>query len=203
MRCTTLKLRGGPVSEQTRSGSAAAESRSAAPVRGGQPVVGPPRNDGIRAYFRNSLYDGGVSRVVGLVVAWLAFGLIRFVMPVPDGMTPAGKATLAVVVWACVMWVFEAVPVGVTGLAIPMMLVMAGVFTDPAKALAGFTQQEIFLALSAFILAAAMHLTGLDRKLAGGLLSKLRIKTATGACVGMSITNTLLAFVMSGVKLCR
>jgi hypothetical protein len=59
------------LSEQTRSGSAA-------PVRGGQPVVGPPRNDGIRA-IRNSLYGGGVSRVVGLVLAWLAFGLILFV----------------------------------------------------------------------------------------------------------------------------
>jgi hypothetical protein len=60
------------VSEQTRSGSAAA-------VRGGQPVVGPPRNDGIRAYFRDSLYGAGISRVVGLVLAWLAFGLILFV----------------------------------------------------------------------------------------------------------------------------
>ena len=67
------------MSEQTRSRSAAPESRTAAPVRGGQPVVGPPRNDGIRAYFRNSLYGAGISRVVGLVLAWLAFGLILFV----------------------------------------------------------------------------------------------------------------------------
>ncbi|MPZ70815.1 MAG: sodium:cation symporter [Actinobacteria bacterium] len=152
----------------------------------------------MRGYFRANVQqtEGGISQVVGFVAAWMAFALILFVMPLPDGMTAAGKATLAVVVWACLMWITEAVPVAVTGLAIPMMLIMAGAFTMPKQALSGFTQHEVFLALAAFIFAAAMHLTGLDRKLAGGILSKLRVKTATGASTGMFLTNCVLAFII-------
>ena len=60
----------------------------------------------------------------GFVGAWLAFALILYVLPRPGGLSPAGQATLAVMVWACVMWITEAIPVGVSGLIIPMLLAM-------------------------------------------------------------------------------
>src|SRR5581483_11420869 len=71
----------------------------------------------------------------GFLGAWIAFFLILYVLPLPeltglDGkvsvLSPAGRAVLAVVVWACIIWISEAMPVGVTGILIPVLLVLTG-----------------------------------------------------------------------------
>src|SRR5262249_11558498 len=64
--------------------------------------------------------------IAGFAGAWLAFLLVLYVLPKPAGLAYAGQATLAVMVWACVMWITEALPVGVSGLLIPMLLAMTG-----------------------------------------------------------------------------
>ena len=51
---------------------------------------------------------------LGFIFAWVVFFGIMLFMPQPDGLTLQGKATLAVVVWASIIWVSEAIPVGIT-----------------------------------------------------------------------------------------
>ncbi len=138
-------------------------------------------------------------RYIGLLAAWVLFSAIRWGLPTySHGFTAAGRATLAVVVWASILWVTEAVPSGVTGITIPAMLLVSGALHGVANALAGFTQQAVFLALSAFIFAAVMRLSGLDKKLALFILRKLRVRTVTGASVAMYLTNCVLALIVPG-----
>jgi len=66
------------------------------------------------------LAGGSPARTLGgFIVAWAAFFLILYVIQIPeivgiDGtasvLKPAGKAVLAVVVWACIIWITEAMP---------------------------------------------------------------------------------------------
>ena len=67
-----------------------------------------------------------VKTLIGFFFAWAVFFFILWIMPLPEGMSHAGKSTLAVLAWATTMWITEALPVGITGLIIPMLLVMGG-----------------------------------------------------------------------------
>ena len=57
--------------------------------------------------FRDNIAESGRNPATvlgGFALAWGLFFLILFVMPTPAGLSPAGKACLAVVVWACITW---------------------------------------------------------------------------------------------------
>ena len=132
----------------------------------------------------------------GFVVAWAAFFLILWVMPTPEGLSVAGKAALAVVVWACIMWITEAIPVGISGMLIPMLLVMSGAVKGFPKAASGFTTPVVFLCLAAFIFAAVMQAAGLDKRIALGLLHKLKAKTVNGVIWTMFAANMVLSLII-------
>ena len=88
---------------------------------------------------------------LGFLAAWAAFFLVLFVLPQPEGLSLAGRATLAVVAWAAVIWMTEAVPVGVSGILIPALLVLAHAVTPFSKAASGFATPVVFLCLTAFL----------------------------------------------------
>ncbi|MBI5379548.1 MAG: DASS family sodium-coupled anion symporter [Nitrospirae bacterium] len=134
--------------------------------------------------------------LMGFFGAWAAFFLILYLMPLPTGMTPAAKATLAVVVWAGIMWVTEAIPVGVAGLSIPMLLILSGSLAKIKEAFDGFTTHVAFLCLAAFIFAAVMQAATLDRRIALTILAKIRATSVGGIIWGMFATNVALAFVI-------
>ncbi|MHB1145814.1 MAG: SLC13 family permease [Thiobacillus sp.] len=132
----------------------------------------------------------------GFIAAWAAFALILWVMPAPEGLSVAGKAALAVMVWACIMWVTEAIPVGISGMLIPMLLVMSGAIDKFPKAASGFTTPVVFLCLAAFIFAAVMQAAGLDRRIALGLLHKLKARTVNGVIWAMFAANMVLSLII-------
>jgi anion transporter len=132
----------------------------------------------------------------GFVTAWAAFFLILWVIPTPEGLTVAGKATLAVMVWACTMWITEAIPVGISGMLIPMLLAMTGAVNPFPKAASGFGTPVVFLCLAAFIFAAVMQAAGLDRRIALGLLHKLKVKTVNGVIWAMFAANLVLSLII-------
>ncbi len=134
--------------------------------------------------------------IIGFVLAWSAFFLILWVMPLPDGLTVAGKATLAVVVWASIMWIFESMPVGITGLLIPMLLVLGGAVDKFPVAAGGFTTPVVFLCLAAFIFAALMQAAGLDRRIALSMLHMVKVKTVNGVIWAMFGANLLLSLII-------
>ena len=130
--------------------------------------------------------------LAGFCLAWIAFFLILHVMPEPQGLSPAGQATLAIMVWACIMWVLDAIPVGVSGLLIPMMLVITNAVKPMPVAAHGFVAPVIFLVLGAFIFAAIMQAAGLDRRLALWLLHRFKATTTNGVIWSVFGVNLVL-----------
>ena len=154
---------------------------------------------GFLSKFKSNIVATGLSpttSLVGFFLAWTAFFLILLVLPLPEGLTLAGKATLAVVVWASIMWIFESMPVGITGMLIPMLLVMGGGATPFPKAASGFTTPVVFLCLAAFLFAALMQAAGLDKRIALSLLNKVKVKTVNGVIWAMFGANVVLSFII-------
>ena len=153
--------------------------------------------------FWSNIVESGRSpkkSLIGFALAWSLFFLILFAMPTPDGLSPAGKACLAVVVWACVIWVSEAVPVGISGILIPMLLILSGATGKFNVAVGGFISNAAFLCLIAFLLAAIIQAAGLDRRLALTLLHKARVKTVNGVIWAMFGVNFVLALIVPGAN---
>lgn len=92
----------------------------------------------------------------------LAFG--------PPGLGVPAARLLAVVAWVLVWWITEAVPLPVTAVLGPALAVVLGV-VSPKEAFAPFGDPIIFLFLGSFLLAEAMSVHGLDRRLARAVLS--------------------------------
>ncbi len=88
----------------------------------------------------------------------------------PSGLTPEAGRLAAVVAWVVVWWVTEAVPIPVTALLGPALAILLG--TGGAKEMfASFGDPIILLFLGSFVLAEAMSVHGVDRRLAHRLLS--------------------------------
>src|SRR5512140_2223806 len=107
-------------------------------------------------------------RGAGLVVGPLAFALL-LAFP-PPGLGPPAGRLLAVVAWVLVWWITEAVPLPLTAVLGPALAVVLGVL-GAKEAFAPFGDPIIFLFLGSFLLAEAMSVHGLDRRLARAVLS--------------------------------
>ncbi len=107
-----------------------------------------------------------------------------------------GKNTLAVVAWVALIWVFEAIPVGISGILIPMLLVLSHAVPAFPKAASGFAAPVVFLCLSAFVFSSIMQAAALDRRIALWLLDKLRVARANGVIWAMFVANVVLSSVV-------
>jgi sodium-dependent dicarboxylate transporter 2/3/5 len=153
----------------------------------------------------------GARRRVGLTVGPLLFFL--FLAPMP-GLGREAHALLAVFAWTVAYWVTEALPVAVTALLSSVLAIVLGIGPAP-KVLAAYADPVVFLFLGSFILAEAMKSSGLDRRLAFGLLrhewatqSASRIMLAMGVVtcglsLWMSNTATTAIMLPVGVGLLR
>jgi anion transporter len=132
----------------------------------------------------------------------MLFFLIWLVLPRPQGLSAEGMAVLAIVVWASIMWVSEALPVGITGISVPTLLILTHAIPwDKGKppmglVFSGFTSHEVWLCLFAFFVGAIMQLLKMDRRIALGILDKVRASTAGRVIWGMFGVNIILAFLI-------
>lgn len=109
-----------------------------------------------------------VRRIVGLLVAPALFLIILFA-PLP-GLKPEAHRLAAVMASVVVLWITEALPMPVTALIGASLCVLMRV--APAKdVFAPFADPLMFLFIGSFILARAIFLHGLDRRLSFGVLS--------------------------------
>ena len=169
------------------------------PSEAGAAAGGASGKNGFIANFRDNILATGLTpkkSVIGFVLAWGLFFFIYAVMPAPAGLSGAGQATLAVMAWACTIWIFESMPVGITGLLIPMLLVMTNAVKPFSRAADGFTTPVVFLCMAAFIFAAIMQAAGLDRRIALALLNWLKAKTVNGVIWAMFMVNIVLSFII-------
>ena len=166
------------------------------------PAVPPPARSGGRRFldtFVENLRASGQSpgkALTGFGLALATFLIVMYVMPTPAGLTAAGQATLAVMAWACIVWIFEAMPVGITGLLIPCLLAVTGAVKPFPRAADGFTNPVVFLCLAAFIFAALMQAAGLDRRIALALLERFKARTVNGVIWSMFAVNIVLSFII-------
>jgi solute carrier family 13 (sodium-dependent dicarboxylate transporter), member 2/3/5 len=136
-------------------------------------------------------------RTAGLFLAPAVLLLLPFV-PMP-GLSDSGHRLAAVMAAVVVLWVSEALPMAVTALLGPALAVVFQV-APARRALASFADPIIFLFIGSFVLAEAMFVHGLDRRIAFSALSSrlvgssaVRMLVAYGAVatlISMWISNT-------------
>lgn len=154
-------------------------------------------------FIINNIRDSGrnPARVLtGFVAAWVAFALLMWVVPPPEGLSQEGMRVLAIVVWASIMWVSEALPVGITGISIPLLLMLTHALPwkdgkpPLEEVFSGFTKHVVWLCLFAFLVGAVMQLLKLDRRIALGILDKIKATNVGRVIWGFFGVNVLLAF---------
>lgn len=140
---------------------------------------------------------------MGLPVGFLVLILLLLV-PTPPDLSTAGHRMLAILVFSVIIWMTEAVAYPVSsGIIMSLMAFLLGTapnMVNPSKmlgtsgalkmALGGFSSTALALVGAALLIAAAMMKTGLDKRIALVVLSKIGAKThhvlAGVICVGLS-----------------
>jgi sodium-dependent dicarboxylate transporter 2/3/5 len=146
-------------------------------------------------------------RLVGLVGGPLAAAAIAF-SPAPDGLSQPGWWTAAVGIWMAIWWMTEAVPLAVTALLPLVLFPFLGLRAIEATA-PSYAHPLVFLFLGGFLLARAMSVWGLDRRLALNVLRYaganprvvIAAIMAVTAFLSMWVSNTATAMVMLPIGL--
>ena len=147
-------------------------------------------------------------QTAGLVLAPIT--LVALLLAPLPGLTPQAHRLAAILATVVVLWITEALPMAATAVLGPVLAVMF--LVAPAQtALAPFADPIIFLFIGSFILAQAMFVHGVDRRIAYTALSSrlvgtsaARILTVYGGVatvISMWISNTATTAMMFPIGL--
>lgn len=142
-------------------------------------------------------------RTAGLVIGPIVFVML-LLWPAP-ALSPAAHRLGAILALMVVLWITEALPLAVTAITGPVLAVLLSV--APVRAVfAPFADPIIFLFIGSFILAEAMFVHGLDRRIAFTALSLKAVGRSPGriliaygtvtAAISMWISNTATTAMM-------
>lgn len=144
----------------------------------------------------------------GLMIAPIVFAVI-YSIPIPI-LNEQAHSLAALVGFIVVLWLTEALPLYITGLLVPVLLIVLGI-TTAQKAFAPFADPVMFLFIGAFVLARAIQMHGLDKRFAYSVLAikfvggnPSRIMFAYGAVcclISMWISNTATTAMMFPIGL--
>ena len=147
-------------------------------------------------------------KTIGMVAGPALF-VALLAMPMGTLAPPAHRLA-AIIVLMVVFWVSEALPLAVTALLGPLLAIVLQV-APAQKALAPFADPIIFLFIGSFIIAEAMYVHGLDRRIAFTALSSPLIGRSAGrllvvfgglsVVLSMWISNTATAAMMFPIGL--
>ncbi|HYH48538.1 MAG TPA: DASS family sodium-coupled anion symporter [Acidimicrobiia bacterium] len=126
-------------------------------------------------------------RTAGLFLAPVAFLLL---LVAPLELTRPQQNLAAVLGLVLVLWITEAIPIPISGLVGVCLCAMLQVTGEPDEIFASFSNSTVFLFIGSFIIAEAMVVHRLDRRLAFSVLSS--------RFVGSSTTRIILAFGLIG-----
>jgi di/tricarboxylate transporter len=141
----------------------------------------------------------------GLYIAAIAL-LAVLALPLPEGLPVAGHRMLAILVFAVIVWISEAVSYEASAIMITSLIAaligFAPKAADPSAlygtgaalgmALAGFSSTALALVAAALCIAAAMTVTGLDRRIALVTLSAIGTSTR-GILIGSIVVTIVLS----------
>ncbi len=143
----------------------------------------------------------------GLIFAFLVL-LALILIPAPQGLSTAGWRMIAVLIFSVIVWMSEAMTYPVSAAVIvSLMAFLLGLSPDPTNtkiammgtskgltmALGGFSNTAFALVAGALFIAAAMMKTGLDKRIALFVLSKIGT-TANRIVAGVIIVGFVLSF---------
>ncbi len=114
-------------------------------------------------------------------------------IPLP-GLSYAGHAAIALLLFAIIMWATEATHLAVTSLIILFIQPIIGV-TSFNNAVIGFANPILFLMIGGFIMAEAIRKSGLAQRLTYSMLSKLGTTPGKGLFVSVFSTGILSAWI--------
>ena len=129
---------------------------------------------------------------IGLPLAIILFIMVILV-PTP-GLGYAGHAAMALLIFAVVMWVTEALHLAVTSLILLFIQPIIGV-TDFTSAVIGFANPIIFLMIGGFIIAEAIRKSGLAARLTFTMLNRFGTTPDKSIFVVVFSTGILSAFI--------
>lgn len=95
--------------------------------------------------------------------------IVLWLTPI-EGVSEAAHHLLAIMAMVAIWWITEPVPIAVTSLLGPTLCVLLGV-APMGDAFANFANPMIFLFMGGFLLAKAMMVNGLDKRIAYGIMS--------------------------------
>ena len=98
--------------------------------------------------------------------------LIFYLIPTPPELGYQGKMMLGVLVFGAILFVTEAVPLGMAGLAVMIAPILFNVST-PQEVFALFGNSAVFFLIGAFMIAAGFQKSGLHKRISVKILKKL------------------------------
>lgn len=124
----------------------------------------------------------------------------------PPGMGEPARRMLAIFATVAWLWLTEALPIYVVALAVPLLLVVAGV-VDNKTALAPFFHPVVALLLGGFMLSSAVSRYGLDLRIARGIMSRVGTRPwrvllgvmGTTALLSLWLSNTATTAIMVAI----
>lgn len=124
-------------------------------------------------------------QTLGLLLGPLLFAVL-LLLPIPQGMSPAGMKVAAVAVLMAVWWVSEAIPIPATAL-LPIVLFPLLAVMKTQQVTGAYANHLIYLFMGGFLIASAMQKWQLHRRIA---LQTIRL-------VGVSPRRIVLGFMLA------
>jgi anion transporter len=151
---------------------------------------------------------GWLVRNWGLLLAVAALILV-LLLPPAGGLPVAGQRTLAILAFAVIIWMTEALDYAVSAIVIAaLMAFLLGLSPSPTNpnvllgtsaaltlAFNGFANTALVLVASALFLAAAMTSTGLDKRIALNILARVGTETRN-VVIGTIFVGFVIAFLV-------
>jgi len=148
----------------------------------------------------------GFLKRFGLIIGLIALVAVNFA-PTPAGLPVAGKRMLGILVFAVIVWITDSISYPASSAVIlALMAFLLGIspnVSDPTKlygtasgltiALGGFANTALALVGGALFIAAAMMHTGLDKRIALFVLSKVGART-NRVLAGVIMVGFVLSF---------
>lgn len=146
--------------------------------------------------------------IAGLLAAFVAL-IAVMLLPRPEALPVAGQIMLALLLFSVILWTTEAVDYAISAVLITtLMTFMLGLAPNAAKpdtvlgtgaaltlTLGGFANTALALVAAACFLSAAMTITGLDKRIALFILSKVGART-NRVLIGAILVGIVLSFLV-------
>jgi sodium-dependent dicarboxylate transporter 2/3/5 len=148
-------------------------------------------------------------RIFFTLLGLLLFALVYFAPAFPDAVDPngkhfaltfEGKAAIALFLFAATWWVFEVVPIGVTGIAIAVMQVLFLIKREggdfPRDAFTDFMDPSVWFIVGSLVIGMVFTKTGLTRRMAYKMLSVVGERTSM-IYLGCFVMTAALTLIMA------